>query len=329
VTLASDAAPIGDGIYRITLPLPFPTPKAVNCYLFEGDRGLTLLDCGIDGDEEIELLNRDLAGFGFALADLHRLVASHLHVDHMGMAKRIIGSTGCEWVMHSSATAEVGHYNDWEYRRNELAHLVESGGAPHRAVARFQRKMTRPAWFSEAIAPTHPVEDGHLIPLSPTRNLEVIFTPGHQANQVCLRDSRTGRLFSGDHVLPRISPFIPYTGEEHDHLGAYLGSLDRIVELDATETYPGHGPNIERGSARAHQIRLHHHRRLDAMLEVLTERPQTPWHVMQSVFRPNLSFLEERLAFQETMAHLEHLRRTGRVRRTLVEGIWWYGEVGS
>lgn len=325
--LSSEAAPLGDGVYRITLPLPFPTPKAVNCYLFEGDQGLTLLDCGIDGEEELQLLNRALAGFGFALTDVHRLVASHLHVDHMGMAKRIVGSIGCEWVMHSSTAAEVGHYNDWDYRRDELARLVESGGAPHQAVARFRRDMTRPAWFSEAIPPTHPVEDGHHIPLSRRRSLEVIFTPGHQANHLCVRDSRTGRLFSGDHVLPRISPFIPYTGEDHDHLGAYLASLKRIIRLDADETYPGHGPTIERGSARAHQILLHHQRRLDAMLEVVAERPRTPWQIMQSVFRPNLSFLEERLAFQETMAHLEHLRGTGRIHRTLSEGSWWYGKV--
>jgi glyoxylase-like metal-dependent hydrolase (beta-lactamase superfamily II) len=324
VPLSFEAASLGDGVYRITLPLPFPTPTAVNCYLFEGAKGLTLLDCGIDGDGEIDLLNRALASFGFAIADLHRLVASHLHVDHMGLAKRIIESTGCEWVMHSSTRAEVRHYNNWDFRRDELARLVEMGGAPHQVAARFRRNMNRPAWFSEAIGPTHPVEDGHQIPLSTTRSLEVMFTPGHQANHLCLRDSRTGRLFSGDHVLPRISPFIPFTGEDHDHLGAYLASLDRIIALDARETYPGHGPMMERGSARAYQILLHHQRRLDAMVEVLTERPRTPWQVMQSIFRPNLSSLEERLAFQETMAHLEHLRRNRRVRRTSVDGCWWY-----
>ena len=329
--LTSEAHRLGDGVYRITLPLPFPSPQAVNCYLFEGDRGLTLLDCGIDGDHEFELLSRALADFGFALADLHRLVASHLHVDHMGMAKRLVESTGCEWVMHTSTTAEVPHYNDWGPRRDELARLVDASGAPADAVARFSRGLLRPAWFAEAIAPTHPVDDGQQIPLSATRRLEVIYTPGHQANHLCLRDSRTRRLFSGDHVLPRISPFIPYTGEDQDHLGAYLDSLDRITKLDAQETFPGHGPIIERGSARAHQILLHHHRRLEAMLEILTEGARTPWQVMQSVFRPNLNSLEERLAFQETMSHLEHLRRTGRIERKLVEGRWWYekGEVGG
>lgn len=322
-----ESAELGSGVYRITLPLPFPDPQAVNCYLFDEDTGLTLLDCGVDGVAELDLLTRALAGLGFVLSDLHRLVASHLHVDHMGLAKRIIEATGSEWVMHSSARAEIPHYNDWDVRRDGLADTVQAGGAPAEAVARFRQEWFRPEWFSQAIEPTHPVEDGDRIPLSRTRYLEVIYTPGHQANHLCLRDSQTDRLYSGDHVLPRISPFIPYTGEENDHLGAYLRSLDRIVALDARETYPGHGPTIGRGSARAHQILLHHQRRLDAMLGVLAEHPATPWQVMQSVFRPNLSSLEERLAFQETMAHLEHLQRHARVERTSVNGICWYRKV--
>lgn len=329
--MISESKELGSGTYRITLPLPFPDPSAVNCYVFEGDDGLTLLDCGVDGPRELGVLTGSLQEFGFVLSDLHRLVASHLHVDHMGMAKRIIETTGCEWVMHTSAEAEIPHYNDWELRREALAGMVQAGGGPIDAVTRFRREWTRPEWFSQAIAPSHPVQDGDKIPLGKTRHLEVIFTPGHQANHLCLRDSQTGRLYSGDHVLPRISPFIPYTGESTDHLGAYLNSLDRIVELDARETYPGHGPTIERGSARAHQILLHHQRRLDAVLGVLIEHPATPWDVMQTIFRPHLTALEERLAFQETVAHLEYLRGQTRVERTSLDGVWWYRKaaVGS
>lgn len=323
------ATALGDGVYRIELPLPFPSPRAVNCYLFEGDRGLTLLDCGIDGPAEFEMLTGALAGFDFAVSDLERLVGSHLHVDHMGMAKRIVDATGCDWVMHTSTESEIPHYNDWSPRRNDLARLVAASGAPPEAVARFDRRFERPAWFSEALDPTHPVEDGDHIRLSGDRHLEAIFTPGHQANHLCLRDSRTGRLYSGDHVLPRISPFIPYTGEGEDHLGAYLASLQRIIDLDAGETYPGHGPTIERGSARAHQIYLHHQRRMETLLGILKEGARTPWAVMQSMFRSNLSSLEQRLAFQETMAHLEHLRLTGRLERNLVEGRLHYRRQSS
>jgi glyoxylase-like metal-dependent hydrolase (beta-lactamase superfamily II) len=315
---------LGSGVYRITMPLPFPDPQSVNCYLFEGDTGLTLLDCGVDGSPEFDLLGSALRSFGFSIGDLHRLIASHLHVDHMGMAARIIAATGCDWMMHSSTGKEVAHYNDWGPRRDRLARVAEVGGAPAEAVARFRRATTRPDWFGTAVEPTRPVEDGDLIRLGPNWSLEVLYTPGHQANHLCLRDLRSGKLYSGDHILPRISPFIPYTGEESDHLSAYLASLQRIVKLDAEVTYPGHGPPIERGSVRAHQIELHHARRLGTMVQVLEEGPHTPWEVMGRVFRPNLDPLEERLAFQETMAHLEYLRNLGKVARAWIDDAWTY-----
>lgn len=315
---------LGEGVYRITLPLPFPDPPSVNCYLFEGDDGLTLLDCGVDGSIEFDLLDSALAGFGFSFDDLRRLIASHLHVDHMGMAARIIAATGCEWIMHSSTQREIAHYNDWDPRRDQLARIAEAGGAPRDAIARFRHAVARPDWFGRALEPTRPVEDGDRLRLSTNRSLEVLYTPGHQANHLCLRDVQSEKLYSGDHILPRISPFIPYTGEESDHLSAYLASLDRIVKLDANVTHPGHGPTIERGSVRAHQIELHHQRRLDTMVHVLRARPHTPWEVMETVFRPHLSPLEERLAFQETMAHLEYLRSQKQVKRIWIDEAWWY-----
>lgn len=318
---------LGDGVFRITLPLPFPSPRSVNCYLFEGSGRYSLLDCGVDGDTEYELLGSALRSLGADLDDVRRLIGSHLHVDHIGMAKRIVEQTGCEWVMHASTVTEVAHYNDWSMRRRFLTELVAAAGAPEETVAQFRGEFSRPAWFAEAIPPTHPVEDGDVISLDRNRALQVIYTPGHQLNHLCLIDSRTGRLFSGDHVLPRISPFIPYTDTDSDHLGAYLESLQRIVDLAPRLTYPAHGPTIERGAARAHQILLHHERRIDSMLEELSQAPRTPWQIVETVFRPHLSPLEQRLAFQETMAHLEHLRRTGRVERTLVDGRWWYRQV--
>jgi len=132
--LTSENHRLGDGVYRVALPLPFPSPPAVNCYLFEADDGLTLLDCGVDGDPQLELLARALESLGFGLDDLHRLVASHLHVDHMGMAKRIIEITGCEWVMHTSATAEIPHYNDCPSSR---------GARPHSRSGRSLRRGGR------------------------------------------------------------------------------------------------------------------------------------------------------------------------------------------
>lgn len=320
---------LGSGIWRMTLPLPFTAPRSVNTYLFEGVDGFTLLDCGVDTDDGYQAIVRGLDHVGAGLADLHRLVGSHLHVDHMAMAKRLVEESGAEWVMHESTPNEVVWYNNWEARRDRLTDIVAANGAPGDIIERFKIGFSQPEWYSTAINPTHPVTDGDRIPLSDDRFLEVLYTPGHQPNHITLLDSLTGLLFSGDHVLPGISPFVPYEGEERDHLGDYLESIERIELLDPGIVLPAHGPTIERGRSRARQISLHHERRLGAMTQELKRGPATAWDVMTSVFRPNLSHLEQRLAIQETLAHLEHLRRRGLVDKSREDGVFFYRSTRS
>lgn len=319
-----DVEGLGHGIHRITLPLPFPSPRSVNCYAFEGDTGVTLLDCGVDRDEDFELLAGSLHAIGSDLGDLTRLVGSHLHVDHVAMARRLVETTDCEWVMHESTPTEIPHYNNWQARRVQLLELVRlHGGSPDDERA-FAEDWPRPPWFSTAIPPTRPVADGDVISLGAGRTLRVIHTPGHHPTHICLVDSRTGLLFSGDHVLPRITPFVPYTGEDADHLGDYLASVERIEQLEAGLTFPAHGDAIDRGPARARQITLHHERRIGAMLQELRFGPRTAWEIMTATFRPNLPPIGLRLAFQETLAHLEHLRRRQQLERELIDGVFHY-----
>jgi hypothetical protein len=71
---------------------------------------------------------------------------------------------------------------------------------------------------------------------------------------------------------------------------------------------------VEHGSARASQIILHHQRRLATMRAVVEPLGTTAWQVMEQVFRPHLSPMDQRLALRETVAHLEHLVISGRLR---------------
>jgi glyoxylase-like metal-dependent hydrolase (beta-lactamase superfamily II) len=99
-----------------------------------------------------------------------------------------------------------------------------------------------------------------------------------------------------------------------DPLGDYMNSLQKLVELDIGVTYPAHGTLIDQGDERARQILLHHDRRLLDMADLVREQDTNAWNVMQKSFRPNLDALQSRLAFLETISHLEHLRLTGRIR---------------
>jgi glyoxylase-like metal-dependent hydrolase (beta-lactamase superfamily II) len=98
-----------------------------------------------------------------------------------------------------------------------------------------------------------------------------------------------------------------------DPLGDYLSSLRKLLAMDIELTYPAHGTLIDQGDERARQILLHHDRRLLDMAQLVRERDSTAWEVMLESFRPNLTPLEARLAFLETVSHLEHLKMTGRL----------------
>lgn len=300
----SAARNLGQGVFQVRIPLPFPSPKYVNSYVFETDRGLTVLDCGVNTAEGRAALDTALDEIGGTLT---RLIGSHLHVDHIGMAKQIVTDTGAEFVMHSSTPEEVIIYNDWELRRSQMAALARRHGAPQEFAAKMESAWERPDWYDDAMNPTQPVDEGDQIPLGPGRFLEVYYTPGHQANHICLVDSRTGILYSGDHVLPRISPFVPYAGPATDTLGHYLDSIRKVEALDVDLTHPAHGAEIERGSDRAAQIGVHHQRRLETMLDELRPGPKTAWEIMEASFRPHLTFVQQRLAIQETLSHLTHL----------------------
>jgi glyoxylase-like metal-dependent hydrolase (beta-lactamase superfamily II) len=214
--------------------------------------------------------------------------------------------------MHERAAKLVDRYNDTPGYARRLTEIGRAHGVPEQVLA-AARPSHRPDYMPTIDPPDHLVNDGDEIPLGAGRSLVVVHTPGHDPAHICLRDTRTGILFSGDHVLPRISPVIMYDVDIGDPLGDYLASLQRLLAMGVGLTYPAHGTLIDRGAERAHQIMLHHDRRLRDMTELVQQADTTAWTVMTQSFRPNLDPVSARLAFLETVSHLEHLRLQGRV----------------
>jgi glyoxylase-like metal-dependent hydrolase (beta-lactamase superfamily II) len=229
------------------------------------------------------------------------------------MSGRLVGEWGCRFVMHERAAKLVDQYNDSPGYMSRLVRIGSAHGIPDSAT-NAATQVERPDYMPLLEPPDFLVRDGDTIDLGDGRSLHVVHTPGHEPAHICLRDSRTGILFSGDHILPRISPVIMYDLDLGDVLGDYLGSLQRLIAMDLGVTYPAHGTLIDQGGERARQILLHHDRRLLDMAELVRAEDTTAWKVMLKSFRPNLDALQSRLAFLETISHLEHLRLTGRIR---------------
>jgi glyoxylase-like metal-dependent hydrolase (beta-lactamase superfamily II) len=303
---------LGNGIHLIPAPLPFRAPAWVNAYVIESDQGLLLIDCGTDWEPGRIALSEGFETLGLEESAVHTLVVSHLHPDHVGMSGRLVRELGCRFVMHERASNLVDRYNDTPGFAERLRHIATTHGVPDEVIA-AAAPTERADYMPMIDPPDHVVADGDEIDLGRGRRLSVVHTPGHEPAHICLRDSRTGVLFSGDHVLPRISPVIMYDLDIGDPLGDYMNSLDKLILLDIGVTYPAHGTLIENGDERARQILLHHDRRLRDMADLVAAADTTAWQVMVESFRPNLSPTDTRLAFLETVSHLEHLRLEGRI----------------
>ncbi len=319
-----EARNLGNGIYQVPAPLPFRSPAFVNTYLIESGDGLLMLDCGSDWDPGRDTIRSGFESLGLSEDAVHTLVVSHLHLDHVGMAGRMVDELGCDFVMHERAEKLVDSYNDTPAYVARLVRLGHTHGIPEQILESVS-DFPRPDYMPIIPKPNLTVADGHSFDLGSGRSLSVVHTPGHEPAHICLVDSRTGITFSGDHVLPRISPVIMYDGVLDDPLGEYLNSLQKLINMGIELTYPAHGSIVEQGDERARQILLHHDRRLLDMAELVRSEDTSAWEVMVKSFRPHLDPLQARLAFLETISHLEHLRITGRIRHVETDGITIYG----
>jgi len=197
--------PLLKNVQRLTAPNPgFMTGPGTNSYLV-GDpvSGVIAIDPGPDIPEHIERLWRAAGG------DIRAIVCTHSHPDHSPGAARLQGLCPHKPPIVGLPSAHTAREN--------------SRFTPERALADGERLLLQG-------------QDGT------THTLQVVHTPGHAANHLCLLLEEDGLLFSGDHILNGSTTVIdPPDG----NMGAYLDSLDRLDRLceqhGANFILPAHG----------------------------------------------------------------------------------------
>ncbi|HYR93613.1 MAG TPA: MBL fold metallo-hydrolase, partial [Methylomirabilota bacterium] len=177
----------------------------------------------------------------------------------------------------------------------------------------------REAWIAmgrrvDPVTALVPADDGEEIDLG-GRAERVRWTPGHTDYHAVLVDERDGILFAGDHVLPRITSNVGlYPQSRDDPLGDFMDALRMIRSLPVKRVLPAHGDPFDDLAGRVDEMLAHHDARLDAVLAALGAKERTGFEIAHDLFRVLRSPHEERFALAETLAHLRHLERGGRVR---------------
>ena len=315
------------GIDRLVTPLPFEGLDRVNSYALADDDGITVVDCGIfDQGRGAAPLEDALRASGAALTDISRLVITHPHPDHYGLAGLLVEKTGCELWMHSEARADLEIYRDPGTAADELAAALARHGVPVSELPEVRAYEDWRQFISGAVEASHWLEGDETF-VAGNRSWQVVHTPGHDGAHICLWAQADGLLISGDTLLSSITPHVDHRGElGPDPLGDFLTSLARLEELDPSLVLPGHGRPFDSGAERAKAISAHHQRRLGSFLQVIRRKARTAADVAQEVFGPELLDFHRRLALGETIAHLEYLRLRSEAELSEEGGIYMYAK---
>ncbi|HSF30367.1 MAG TPA: MBL fold metallo-hydrolase, partial [Candidatus Tectomicrobia bacterium] len=255
---------------------------------------------------------------GVDFTAITQIVITHFHSDHCGQAARIRDLGRAQIVMGSTehATLNIVQAGSNHEREEQFLHhgLPPEQAKQHAEVLPYLKSLSLPFEVDVHIGPGYTL-------LAKQRRLEAFLTPGHTPGHICLFLPEEQIMFSGDHILQKITPNIglhSYSGP--DPLGDYLHSLRATLELGAERLLPSHGPIVEDPDTRIHELLQHHDRRLQDCLQALSASPTTAYEVSLQLFDAALDHFGRWMALGETLSHLEHLVQQGLVTRTEDDG---------
>lgn len=311
---------INDDIYQVRLPLPFAL-RIANCYLLRGSNGWAIFDTGLNIPQGQATWLAAFDALGIRPRDIRRIVLTHYHPDHYGMAGWLQAlcrdNAIIPPVMMSSREAELAELvwgDKYDISSAMLKHMGMCGMPDEILAVASQSGRTRDAVLPLPDA-VEIVQAGSIINMG-GRRFQAIHASGHSDGQLLFYDADDRMLFCGDHVLVGITPNIGlWPAAEPDPLGRYLASLHELATLDVRLALPGHRPLITDWRGRLAELEKHHAERLGLMIAAVNGS-RTVYQVCSQVFDiPALSLYELRFAVTETLAHLEYLTDLGHLRR--------------
>jgi glyoxylase-like metal-dependent hydrolase (beta-lactamase superfamily II) len=311
------------------IPLPIPTPFAVgrvNCYLIEDDP-LTLVDSGPNSGTSLTTLEAALAEHGRRVEDLERIVLTHQHIDHIGLAQILADRSGAEICALDALAPWLAAYGDNMEDDDRFAEAVMSRhGIPEdiRFALRAVSAQFR-AWGARATVTT-PLRAGEQLGFA-GRTWTIHHRPGHSPSDTVFHDEASGELIGGDHLIAKISsnplisrPLDGNTDERPKALRIYLDSLAATAAMPLTRVWPGHGEPVEDHVALIDERRRLHARRAEKLHRLIAERPRSAFELAQAMWG-NVAVTQAYLTLSEVLGHTDLLVDDGRAREVEADGV--------
>lgn len=310
-------AELAPGVLWVRLALPFALDH-INVWLLADGPGWTLVDTGVANDatrEAWERLSREVLGG----RPLTRVVATHYHPDHMGLAGWLARRDGAElWCSREEwLHARLYSCQPLDEARAGFQSFYGRAGVPEGELPPLVEQARSYKRFVPDVPASHRrLQDGEELRVGGT-TWRVVVGRGHSPEHVCLHAPALGFLVGGDQVLPSITPNVSIwpSEPEADPVGEFLASTRALRRLpEDVLVLPSHGRPFTGLHRRLDELAEHHRQRLE---EVFTscDAPRTAHEVTRAMFPRALDPHQTTFAIGEGLAHLNHLVEAGRLRR--------------
>lgn len=306
----------GPGLPAWVVPIVLPTPYPigpVTLYMLAG-KPLTLVDTGPGTAAAWSGLGRALAARSLRLEDIRRVLITHGHHDHFGLARRL-ARRGAELFAHPHDRRNLSLNRNYPMLWRQL----RSAGLPAlrrlplivglRLLDRTARPVSRVNWLADGQELAH--ERG---------TIRVHHTPGHTPGHVAFELVEEGVVITGDTILDGLTPNAVVDtdpdapGRPFLSLAAYQATLARLEALRPRLLLPSHGPCIADVVGQASALRERQAARSSEVRAALAGGPAAVARLIARLF-PGVTLLGSFLAFSEVLGHLLELERQGVVRR--------------
>lgn len=306
-------------IVRIELPTSYEM-GTVNCFLIKGECP-TLVDCGEDNDQAWFALQEGLKKEKLQVSDIERLVITHAHVDHIGMAQRIAQESGCEvWVSDRVLPWAKDVKQMWQYRsdimRQSIGVFLPSEVSQGISVMfdnmsdsiLKQWKNIDESYLNVFHHAEGAVEIGG-------EAFKVVYAPGHSTTQSCFFSEDTGQLLSADMLL-RMTPTPVMDVDPGENTKRAKGIIDllnsyeRFRSMDITMVYPGHYDIFEDYKEKIDAQVSRIHKRKEDCFELINNGTNDLMSIFQSMYKGRWHLP----AFNMTFAYIDLLEYEGRIR---------------